>query len=501
MDNIDFDRLHDQKYRLNNLYHIIDRNGNDIPFVMNHVQEDVYNGLHNRNVILKARQLGMSTWAVLYLIDSCIWEESTSCGIVSYSLEHAQHILKRIIGYALDHLPKWLTVPIKARSAREITFGNNSVIRVDTTLRGGAYQKVVVSEYGKTCARNPIKAEEVITGTLQTVPKDGIVIMESTGEGSDGYYADIVNEAALRGNDNLNALDYKLFFYNWLDEPAYYMEDKVKFDTHLSDYFDKIEIETNQKISLQQRYWYATQTKILGDKIKQEYPSTVSEAFVSTSEAYYFAEAIQKAKDEGRFLHINPYDALLPVYVTMDIGVNDLTVMTFFQVAHGETRIIDYYEDNNKGVDFYAKYLLQDKNYLYHTIFLPHDATKRDPLDVTKDYASEFRKLFSATGTRFTVLPRQDKQVSISHTKIKLSSFVFNVQKVKPFLDHCSKYRKKWSEPLGKYLDTPLHDIHSNYADCLIYTSQAVAKIQAAGGLSGAFESHKRAVENRRFQI
>jgi hypothetical protein len=71
---------------------------------------------------------------------------------------------------------------------------------------------VLVSEFGKTCARNPQKAEEVITGTLQAVPIDGTIIIESTGEGNDGFFAQMVTEASRRGNDDLSSLDYRLFF-------------------------------------------------------------------------------------------------------------------------------------------------------------------------------------------------------------------------------------------------------------------------------------------------
>ena len=190
--------IEDQYWRLNNFYRIINRDGDSIPFRLNQVQDKVLKGLHTRNLILKARQLGMSTFSVIYLLDEALFNRNLSAGIVSYSLEHAQHIFKRIIGHALDTLPERLRsmAGIVQRSAREISFNNGSFLRVDTTLRGGAYQLVLVSEFGKTCARNPVKAEEVITGTLQTVPMNGRIIIESTGEGNSGYYADLVNQAA-----------------------------------------------------------------------------------------------------------------------------------------------------------------------------------------------------------------------------------------------------------------------------------------------------------------
>jgi hypothetical protein len=493
----EIDKLLDKSYRLNNIYRIINRDGKDIRFSLNDVQQSVLNNIHTRNLILKARQLGMSTFSVLYLLDECIWNSNLSAGIVSYSLEHAQHIFKRIIGHALDHLPPWLNVEIINRSAREITFANGSILRVDTTLRGGAYQLVLVSEFGKTCARNPVKAEEVVTGTLQAVPRSGRIIIESTGEGNEGFFAEMCNTYYQRGNDALSDLDYHLFFYPWFLEPSYTMEQTVVYDIELTDYFNKIEKDANTKISPQQRNWYASQKQILGDKIKQEFPSTVSEAFLSSSDAYYYAEYIEKAYQSNRCIYTSPYDALSPLYVAMDIGVNDLTVMIFFQVVHGEIRIIDYYEDKNKGVDFYAKHLLQDRKYLYHTIFLPHDSTKRDAIISENTYERDFRRLFAGTGTKFHVLPRKDLNLGISHAKVKFDRCVFNINKVKNLLDHLSKYRKKWSEQYGKYLDEPYHDIHSNYADAFRYAMQAVTHIETISNLGGALEKHKKAVENR----
>src|SRR3990167_716087 len=485
--------------RLNNCYRIIDRNSNSIRFKLNPVQQNVLRGLHTRNLILKARQLGMSTFAVLYLLDEVLNNENMSAGIVSYSLEHAQHIFKKIIGHAYDTVNPLIKqfAPIKQRSAREISFMNGSSIRVDTTLRGGSYPLVLVSEFGKTCSRNPQKAEEVITGTLQAVPKDGKVIIESTGEGNEGFYAELVMEASRRGNDNLSNLDYKLFFYNWTEEASYVLEEKVTYEIAFTDYFNKLEKESGKIITQPQRNWYAVQSKVLGDKMRQEFPSTVSEAFLASSDAFYFAEGIQKAYENNRCLHTSLYDALLHVYVAMDIGVNDLTVMVFFQIAHGEIRVIDYYEDKNKGVDFYAKFLLQDKKYLYNTIFLPHDSTKRDALDVSNTYERDFARLFASTGTRFIVLKRMDKQLSISHAKIKLERCVFNISRVKPFLDKISKYRKKWNEATGRYLEDPFHNEASNHADCFQYMCQAVGHLETINSMGGALEKHRKAVENR----
>lgn len=492
-------KLPDKEWRLNNLYRIINKNGKSVPFKLNPVQTHFTLDPHNRKITLKARQLGMSTACVIDMIDDAIFTPNLACGIVSYSMEHAQHIFKRIIGHALDTwLPEYRPlISIINRSAREITFGNGSLLRVDTTLRGGTYPNVLISEFGKTCARNPAKAEEVITGTLNAVPIHGKVVIESTGEGNEGFFAEMVQKCVVRGNENLSPLEYKLFFYPWTWEPAYASDDQVQIPVEMTDYFTKAEKELGTTISTKQRNWYGLQWGLLHDKIRQEYPTTISEAFLSSSDAFYFAEGIEKAYQENRCLTSPLYDALMPVYVAMDIGVNDLTVMIFFQVIHGEIRIIDYYEDKNKGVDFYAKFLLQDKNYLYHTIFLPHDSVKRDALVVENTYERDFKRLFSSTGTKFVVLKRMDKQLSISHAKVKLDRCVFNVNRVKGLIDMLRKYRKKWNEATGRYLDEPLHDISSNFADAYQYACQGVSHIETVGSMSGALERHKAVVENR----
>lgn len=495
---IDFKRLYDKSYRMDNLYRIVDRFGDSIPFRMTDVQRNVFDNLHTRNLILKARQLGMSTFSVLYLLDEALFNRNMSCGIVSYSLQHAQHILKRIIGHALDKLPPGLgDAGIIQRSAHEISFSNGSFLRVDTTLRGGTCQVVLVSEFGKTCARSPQKAEEIVAGTLNTLSQSGIAIIESTGEGTDGYFADMVNSAAQRGNDDLSPLDYKLFFYPWNTEPTYVSDYRQTIDTALTDYFAKIEKETGTALKQTQKNWYVAKSREVGDKMRQEFPSTIAEAFLTSSDAYYYAECIAKAYDDNRMLSTNPYDALLPVYVAMDIGATDLTVIVFFQVVHGEIRIIDYYADNNKGPEFYARFLQQEKNYLYATIYLPHDAEHVNGIVVENTYLRDMSRLFEHTSTRVQVLKRTSINTGITAAKIKFDRTVWYLPKTRELISHLGKYRKKWHEATGKYIDEPLHDINSHYADAYRYMAQAVSSIEAAGNASCDLEKHRQATAAR----
>jgi len=46
---------------LNNLYYIRDASGANVKFKPNPVQQTIINNLHNKTVILKARQFGVTT--------------------------------------------------------------------------------------------------------------------------------------------------------------------------------------------------------------------------------------------------------------------------------------------------------------------------------------------------------------------------------------------------------------------------------------------------------
>lgn len=57
--------LGDWRWRLNNLYWITDKEGRRVQFKMNWAQEELFDYMHYMQVILKARQLGMTTFITL----------------------------------------------------------------------------------------------------------------------------------------------------------------------------------------------------------------------------------------------------------------------------------------------------------------------------------------------------------------------------------------------------------------------------------------------------
>ncbi len=55
------DQFSDWRWRLNNLYWITDKSGKRVRFEMNWTQMTFFEQMHYLNVLLKARQLGLTT--------------------------------------------------------------------------------------------------------------------------------------------------------------------------------------------------------------------------------------------------------------------------------------------------------------------------------------------------------------------------------------------------------------------------------------------------------
>lgn len=159
------DLFSDWRWRLNNLYWITDKEGRAVPFRMNWAQESLFDGMHYLNVVLKARQLGFSTFIAMYMLDVCVFNSHTAAGIIDAKIDDAKGKLGKI-SFAYERMPDGIkaTVPIGTANAQMIEWRNGSSIKVGTSHRGGTLQLLHISELGKIAATQPQKAREIRTG-------------------------------------------------------------------------------------------------------------------------------------------------------------------------------------------------------------------------------------------------------------------------------------------------------------------------------------------------
>lgn len=287
-------RLSDPWWRLNNLYKVENEKGELVTFRMRPAQRDLFRNMHKRNEILKARQLGFSTAIDIYLLDQALWNKNIKCGINAQDLKAAGEIFRTKIEVPYMNLPQWIRDHVQLTSFRSSTqggymlFNNGSSIQVAVSFRSGTLQRLHVSEHGKICARNPQKAKEVRTGTFNAASStDAIVFIESTAEGVGGDFYDMCMAAIEleRSGATLSDMDYKFHFFPWFRDPKYAMT-LPPTGLHLSkfseEYFAAVEKVAGVKLTDEQKYWYVTTEKTQKGEMKQEFPSTPMEAFLTS---------------------------------------------------------------------------------------------------------------------------------------------------------------------------------------------------------------------------
>ena len=477
-------KLKDPIWRLNNLYKIIikgdgEEEGLVIQFKMNRAQVRFIKRLWNRNIILKARQLGFTTLIALVWLDHALFNANSRCGIIAQDREAAEVIFRDKVKFAYDNLPEALraVMPLKTDNTKELVFAhNNSSIRVATSMRSGTIHRLHISEFGKICAKFPEKAKEVMTGSLPSVPLTGIAIIESTAEGAEGRFYDLTTKALKMQDEGkkLTERDWRMHFFPWWQEERYRMDPAgVSIDRKDTEYFESIEAEMKTHIDAEQRAWYVAtrDADFVGnpENMKQEYPSSPREAFEQSAEGCYYTTQMTMARKQGRILRI-PLTRN-PVNTFWDVGNSDGTAIWFHQQIGMEDRFIGYYEAHGEDLQHFA-INLQNSGFLFNKHFLPHDA-KHERLSNNRN--KSIQQMLGDLGIRNTVIvPRIDSiNAGIQLTRQHLATSYFDVNACKLGITRLDNYKKKWNAAAGRWSDEPLHDINSEGADAFRQFAQA----------------------------
>lgn len=463
--------LDNKLWRLNNLYFVKNKDGNKVRFKMWPAQLQFHKERHNRNLVLKCRQRGFTTYIEIDMLDECVFVPNTNGGVIAHNLEDATAFFTDKIKYAYDNMPQHIKArcPAKNDNQRELRFDNGSVIRVGTSLRSGTYQRLHISEHGKLCAQNPKRAMEVRAGAMETVPLNGLVDIESTAEGRGGDFFDYC-QTAMNHEGDLNALDYKFHFFPWWEERDYSLDAEVFIDEHTERYFGVLE-EAGIKLTNGQKAWYVQKSAQLKDKMKQEYPSTPEEAFEASIEGAYFSRQMSHIRSKGQITHV-PIVPNLPIYTFWDLG-RDTTAIWFFQEVGFDYRFVDYYENDGEGMSHYVDVLRSkmdgDEPYRYGECFLPHDGTHRS---MAEDRSPE--DVLYQNGFYVQIVPRTPaKENSIERARNVIPLCWFDKDHCKDGLKRLDGYRKEWDDRGGTWKKNPAHDKNSHGADAFMVFGDA----------------------------
>ncbi len=218
-------QLKDPMWRMRNLYWIQDKEGREVLFAPNEVQEKFLNELWFRNVIPKARQRGFSTVVQIWMLDTALFNSTQTGAVIAQDMPSVLKIFRNKIKFAYDRLPAVIKAmrTLKKQTESEMVFNNDSSLYVAVSTRSGTIQMLHVSELGQISKKFPEKAREIQTGALPSVDQNGIIIIESTVESAAGMFPDMCRRAQQHQQLGraLGKMQYRLHFASWWDAEEY----------------------------------------------------------------------------------------------------------------------------------------------------------------------------------------------------------------------------------------------------------------------------------------
>lgn len=460
-------KLSSKLWRMNNLYTILDKDGVKKTMTLNSAQEKVLRDFrHNKKIILKSRQQGISTLYIAYNLDDCLFKAGYQAGIQSYGLDESEKLSKRAL-LMWNEIPQEVKdifgLELVSNNSKGMSFSNGSILKIGN-FRGDTLQSLHVSELAKIAKKFPEKAKELKTGAFQAVGKNNKITVESTSEGKSGLFYEIWTKAVTlvqRGLE-LGPFDFQPIFLSWVFDGDCSIDSRKDISEADARYFSWVEEELKVTLTDQQKWWYVSKAEELGEDMKKEYPTTAEEAFEQSVEGTYYKHEFKTLK----ILDIK-HDQNLLVHSAFDLGMNDTFSIIFFQIGDDNIpRIIGEYMNNGHGLAHYKDVFnaLEIKyGWVHGETYVPHDSKVRELI------ADKTRwKAMKELGFKPILVTRHKIQDGIEATRQFLKTCEVDRQ-CSVTIDAIQNYRKKFDERFNVYLDAPVHDEHSHTADALRY--------------------------------
>jgi hypothetical protein len=190
------------------MVHIDNKMGEVVPFRLNRAQMYFQRNKSSRNIILKARQIGISSSILADMFVDCITIPHTTCAVVSHETHSTQRLLDRVQFYYDAMTPPKPAIGAESRS--EKTFPSlHSIFYVGTAGsrafgRGDTIRKALLSE-----ASFYEDGEKIWNGCEDAVPITGELTAECSPNGEDNIFY----ERWVKAREGKSP--YKPFFFPW----------------------------------------------------------------------------------------------------------------------------------------------------------------------------------------------------------------------------------------------------------------------------------------------
>jgi len=308
----DSDLINDARIFANSFLRILDKEKNLVPFQWNRAQAHFHANRTGRDLILKARQLGFSTYVQGEMFRRTVTSTQTTITL-AHDAETTQK-LRRMADRFYEHCKFGSIQPLRkyanATLATYPEFDSTATIATAgnvETGRGDTYTEMHGSEvaFWKD-------AERIVAGAMQGGSPQ--VTLESTPNGAQGFFYDKCMEAL--SDDSI----WRLHFYPW------WWDDDYRIDTESLAYTDEESALVNKHgLDASQIQWRREKVKELGRLFTQEYPEDAVSCFLTSGNSYFGdLSGVFTAPADAEYIEGHEYIAGL------DFGQTDFTAMPVF---------------------------------------------------------------------------------------------------------------------------------------------------------------------------
>lgn len=291
---------------------VVDKNKKVVPFFLNEVQHEFIETLNKAIddyekglitsislLVLKGRQQGFTTFITAYQLALTITRSNCEGLTLADKSSNTEAIFQNKAKFIYSRLPEILKPTEKYNSKRQLLFEKlNSSWSIDTATKEVGRSRTISFFHGSECAFWKDGISNIQASLGETFTKNAIKIYESTANGFNDY-----REMWVSG-EHINC------FYEWWKTKEYRLNFETKnmrtrflndIDRHKGEWiFDRLCWLRDVKcLDENQLYWYFKKFKGYIDKelIKQEYPCTADEAFISSGKCFFNVENIIKRID------------------------------------------------------------------------------------------------------------------------------------------------------------------------------------------------------------
>ncbi len=275
--------MNNSKPRLLTNFYIRNKFQQKVKFTPNRAQVHYLQNRTGRDYVLKARQLGFTTLEQLRKLERALLEPNIAVATIAHQKDKTEDIFK-IAKFAWDNLSDNFRSVYGAKydNVKELDFSAiGSRYFVDLNTRSKTVNDLHVSELAF------IKdLDDVIASSLGSVTPGGSITFETTANG--------LNQAYELWQDTVEGKnEFKAHFYNWTWDDGYFARPpesnqwKEDFKELAKKHHLIADIQSRFQITDAQFYWYYLQARTYKNLVKQEYPTTPEEAFLSASMAVF----------------------------------------------------------------------------------------------------------------------------------------------------------------------------------------------------------------------